>query len=99
MIEDGRIPGIWWISDEPDNKVPGDLLINDGRLELNGSFQPLQPGAYDVRTPGLIRPVQKKQSWDYHAMEISVIRSNTMITPHFKCHGAHTMITKWTLTL
>lgn len=60
MIEDGRIPGIWWISDEPDNKVPGDLLINDGRLELNGSFQPLQPGAYDVRIPGLIRPVQEK---------------------------------------
>jgi hypothetical protein len=55
-----RIPGIWWFSDDPKNTVPGDLLTKDRRLELNGSFEGMKPGAYGVGKPGLIHARQDR---------------------------------------
>lgn len=49
-----RIPGVWWFSDDPKGVVPGDLLIDDGRLELNGSFDGMAPRAYGIGKPGLV---------------------------------------------
>lgn len=60
MADANRISGMWWMSDKPDNRVPGDLLIDDGKLELNGSFEELKPGVYGRVTPGLVRPVQER---------------------------------------
>lgn len=34
-----RIPGVWWLSENPDKQVAGDLLIKERKLELNGSFE------------------------------------------------------------
>lgn len=58
MTETNRISGMWWMSNDPDNKVPGDLLVDDGKLELNGCFEDFKPGVYGRITPGLVRPVQ-----------------------------------------
>lgn len=55
-----RIPGIWWFSDDPDNSVPGDLLVTDRRLELNGSFVGMKPGAIGVGKPGLVHSRQDR---------------------------------------
>jgi len=60
MTDSRRITGMWWMSDNPDNKVPGDLLINEGKLELNGSFEGLKPGAWGGGKPGLISTVKDK---------------------------------------
>lgn len=60
MTSTSRISGMWWLSNDPDNKVPGDLLVDDGKLELNGSFEGFKPGAYGKITPGLVRPIQDK---------------------------------------
>lgn len=48
-----RMPGIWWFSDDAENVMPGDLLVEDGELELNGSFDGMKPGAYGPGKPGL----------------------------------------------
>lgn len=55
-----RITGIWWMSDDPDNKVPGDLLIDTRKLELNGSFTGLEQGHFGGFKPGLRWPVKGK---------------------------------------
>lgn len=60
MTDSSRISGMWWMSDNPGKKVPGDLLINEGKLELNGSFEGLKPGAWGGVKPGLISPVKDK---------------------------------------
>ncbi|NTU72561.1 hypothetical protein HGB07_00055 [Candidatus Roizmanbacteria bacterium] len=60
MTDSSRISGMWWMSDNPNNKVPGDLLVDDGKLELNGSFEGFKPGVYGKITPGLVRPIQDK---------------------------------------
>lgn len=51
---------MWWMSDNPETKLSGDLLIDEGKLELNGSFEGLKPGAWGVSKPGLISPVKDK---------------------------------------
>lgn len=51
---------MWWMSDNPDKKVPGDLLIDEGRLELNGSFDGLKPGVWGAGKRGLISPVKDR---------------------------------------
>lgn len=60
MIDSSRITGMWWKSDNPDRRVPGDLLIDEGRLELNGSFDDLRPSVWGVDRPGLTSPVKDK---------------------------------------
>lgn len=55
-----RIPGIWWFSDDPDNTVPGDLLVTDRRLELNGSFVGMKPGVIGIGKPGLVHSRQDR---------------------------------------
>lgn len=60
MTDSSRISGMWWMSDDPDNKVPGDLLIDEGRLELNGSFEGLKPGVWGAGKPGLISPIKDR---------------------------------------
>lgn len=60
MTVPSRITGMWWMSDNPDKKVPGDLLIDEGRLELNGCFEGLQPGVWSTGKPGLISPVKDR---------------------------------------
>lgn len=55
-----RIPGLWWLSDDTDNRVPGDLLVNDRKLELNGSFEGMKSGTYGVGKLGLVRVKQDK---------------------------------------
>jgi len=55
-----RIPGIWWFSDDPKNVVPGDLLVEDGELELNGSLDGIKPGAYGIGKPGLVSARQDR---------------------------------------
>lgn len=58
MNEEKRIAGLWWLSDKPDNKIAGDLLIEDRRLELTGSFEGLKPGIYG-RSPKLVKTEQQ----------------------------------------
>jgi hypothetical protein len=53
-----RVSGIWWLSDSPDNKIAGDLLIEDRKLELTGSFKGLQSSVYDS-TPKLVKTDQQ----------------------------------------
>lgn len=60
MADPNRISGMWWMSDNPDKKVPGDLLVNEGKLELSGSFEGLKPGLWGGGKPGLISPVKDK---------------------------------------
>lgn len=60
MTNSRRITGIWWMSDNPDIRVPGDLLMDEGRLELNGSFEGLKSGVWGVGRPGLTSPIQHK---------------------------------------
>jgi len=55
-----RIPGIWWFSDDPNNTVPGDLLVTDRKLELNGSFIGMKPGPIGTGKPGLSTPRQDR---------------------------------------
>jgi hypothetical protein len=55
-----RIPGIWWFADDPSNTVPGDLLINDGKLELNGSFEGMKSGSFGVGRPGIVHVRQDR---------------------------------------
>lgn len=55
-----RIPGVWWFSDDPKNTMPGDLLVSDRKLELNGSFEGIKPGVYGVGKPGLVQARQDK---------------------------------------
>lgn len=55
-----RIPGVWWFSDDPKNVVPGDLLIADRKLELNGSFDGMKPGIIGKGKPGLISARQDR---------------------------------------
>ena len=43
MTDSRRISGMWWMSDNPETKLSGDLLIDEGKLELNGSFEGLKP--------------------------------------------------------
>ena len=58
MNEEKRIAGLWWLSDKPDNKIAGDLLIEDRRLELTGSFEGLKPGIYGS-SPKLVKTEQQ----------------------------------------
>lgn len=53
-----RITGLWWLSDKPDNKVAGDLLIEDRKLKLTGSFEGLKSGVYGD-SPKLVKTVQQ----------------------------------------
>jgi len=54
-MEERRVSGIWWLSDKPENKIAGDLLIGNRKLKLNGSFdEGLKPGIYRG-SPKLIR--------------------------------------------
>lgn len=53
-----RVAGLWWLSDKPDNKIAGDLLIEDRKLELTGSFEGLKSGAYGG-SPKLVKTVQQ----------------------------------------
>ena len=55
-----RIPGIWWFSDDPENTVPGDLLVTDRRLELNGSFVGTKSGVIGIGKPGLVHSRQDR---------------------------------------
>jgi len=43
---DDKVQGIWWLSNKPDKVVSGDLLINDRKLELNGSFEGIKSGSF-----------------------------------------------------
>ena len=52
-----RVAGLWWISSKPDNKVAGNLLIEDRKLELIGSFDDIKLDAYD----GLPKIVKAEQ--------------------------------------
>lgn len=76
MIEENRVAGLWWLSDAPDNQVAGDLLIDERKLELTGSFEGLKPGAFGssaklVRTErnttiqGIARNGGKKYTLEY----------------------------------
>lgn len=53
-----RVSGIWWLSDKPDNKIAGDLLVEDRKLELTGTFEGLKSGVYDG-SPKLVKTVQQ----------------------------------------
>ncbi len=55
-----RISGMWWFSDDSDNVVPGDLLIADRKLELNGSLESMKPGPIGVGRPGLVHARQDR---------------------------------------
>jgi hypothetical protein len=55
-----RISGIWWFSDDPENTAPGDLLVADRKLELNGSFEGIKPGPIGIGRPGLVRARQDR---------------------------------------
>src|SRR3990167_2723137 len=44
MNTNDKVQGLWWLSDEPDKTVSGDLSIRDKRLELNGSFEGIKIG-------------------------------------------------------
>lgn len=46
MSESKRIPGLWWLSNDPDKQAGGDLILEDRKLELNGSFEGLKPGVF-----------------------------------------------------
>lgn len=48
------------MSDNPEKKVPGDLLVDEGRLELNGSLEGLKSGAWGAGKLGLVSPVKDK---------------------------------------
>lgn len=55
-----RITGVWWMSDDPDNRVPGELLVQTRKLILNGSFEAMKPGTYGGARPGLYMPNKDK---------------------------------------
>src|SRR3989338_1907789 len=60
MDEILRTPGIWWLLDDPDNKVSGDLLISDKKLELNGSFEGMKSGSFGVELSRIVSVRQDK---------------------------------------
>lgn len=39
MDNKDKIQGLWWLSDKPENKVSGELLIEERKLELNGTLE------------------------------------------------------------
>lgn len=49
------------MSDDPENHVAGDLLIQDGKLELNGSFDGMRDGVWGAASTGL-RPVRRDKT-------------------------------------
>ena len=60
MSDNSRIPGIWWLSDNPDTQVAGDLLIREGKLELNGSFEGVKDGVFRASKVGLKTAMRDK---------------------------------------
>lgn len=87
-----RIPGIWWLSDNPDKQVAGDLLISDRKLELNGSFEGMKTGAFgggpsrviSVRQDKTIQGVARKGGKRYTLEYFDEPSSTTISTPGYK---------------
>lgn len=57
---DERTQGIWWLSNDPDKRVPGELVLGDSRLDLNGCFKELKSGTTFGSKPQLIRTDPKR---------------------------------------
>ena len=92
MDEILRTPGIWWLSDDPDNKVSGDLLISDKKLELNGSFEGMKSGSFggelsrivSVRQDKTIQGIAKKGGKSYTLEYFDKPSSITMSMPGYR---------------
>lgn len=78
MGEANRTAGLWWLSDKPNNKIAGDLLIEERKLELTGSFEGMKPGVYggspkllkteqNTTIQGIVRNGGKKYTLEYFA--------------------------------
>jgi len=91
MDSSKRIPGIWWLSDKPENHIAGDLLIEDRMLELNGSFEEMKSrtfggsfGVISVHQDKTIQGIAKKGGKKYTLEYFDEPSSITISMPGYR---------------
>lgn len=90
MDQNESIQGLWWFSNKPETRIPGDLSIKERKLELNGCFEKLKSGFsggaskfISIQRGNTILGISKKGSKKY-TLEFYDEPSSTMSFPGYK---------------
>ncbi len=54
------VSGIWWLSSNPDKQVTGELLIDNRKLELSGTFVEIKSRTFGGNTASIVHVNQDK---------------------------------------